>query len=67
MFSIYPPKSTLDDIHDRFQTADHTEEDFEDLLVLAKRLMEDLEDEKARNFNLEMDSFFARGGQIPNQ
>ena len=44
-----------------------TEEDFEDLLVLAQRLMEDLEDEKAKNFNLEMDSFFARGGKIPDQ
>lgn len=67
MYSIFPPKDTLNDIHDRFQTADHTEEDFEDLLVLALRLMEDLEDEKAKNFNLEMDSFFARGGKIPDQ
>jgi hypothetical protein len=65
MYSIYPPKATLEDIQERFQTADHTETDFEDLLNLAQRLMQDLEDEKAKNFNLEMDSFFARGGQIP--
>lgn len=67
MSSIYPPKSTLEDIQERYQSADHTESDFEDLLNLAQTLMQDLEDEKARNFNLEMDSFFARGGQIPDK
>lgn len=67
MSNILPPKTILNDIEERFQLSEHTEQDFEFLIGQVAFLMKDLEDEKARNFNLEMDNFFLRGGQIPNQ
>lgn len=67
MSSILPRKDTLEDIQTRYEASEHTEADFESLLILAIDLRQALEDEKVKNLALEIDNFFLRGGQIPNQ
>ncbi|UDL16733.1 hypothetical protein SEA_ATUIN_40 [Arthrobacter phage Atuin] len=67
MSTILPPKDTLQDIKDRYDQSEHTEKDLETLMSLAEIFMNALEDEKVSAFLLEMDNFFLRGGQIPNQ
>jgi hypothetical protein len=67
MSSILPRPDAIQDIKTRFETADHTESDFETLLRLVQEQNQELSDEKVKNLSLEIDNFFLRGGQIPNQ
>lgn len=67
MSNILPRKADIQAFQERFESSDHTEADFESLLKYTSDLLQALEDEKVKNLSLEIDTFFARGGQIPNQ
>lgn len=67
MSNILPRPATIQDIRERFEQAEHTESDFELLITLSEILQTELHDEKVKAMSLEMDNFFLRGGQIPNQ